>query len=614
MKDKMKTKHIIFGLAFNLSWMAGLTSCDVLDIEPRDSITDESFWNTVTDLQSYAEGFYQNLSSPSNEYDGTSDDRLTDTPDSWLFDEYTIPSSSSSSYWNWENIRDLNYFMARYDQVDASESEVNPWVAVIRFFRSLDYFDKIKTYGDVPWYEKDLTTADTEELYKARDDRFYVLSKIIEDLEYAIEWLPDKSSAETGALHKDCARTQLARVCLHYGTYMKYHNISSSYYTSTELLQMAVNMAKEVMDSGSYSIDMDASDSGSNQASFDGFSLPYSNLFTMEDLTSSSECILPRIYEADVLTHNLARTGGYTFSKDFAECFLCTDGLPISNSPLYQGDETIDDEFTNRDPRIYQILDSKFRPYTVRSDGSRIINAAYGQTNTYDANTSPSDAIHSAPGLTSGSGYTQIKLVSASQSQQTTVSTSTYDWFVYRYAEILLIRAEAECELGTITQTILDETINQLRDRVGMPHLTMNPVTDQSKARTTYYPSGVSDLLYEIRRERRIELAAEGFRYDDVMRWNAMVVYQNPKTFVGMRITDEMKSYYQSTIFEGSSARSTVTLSDGNDYIQMYSAKSEGDAGRIWSENDKRLLYPIPTTEITIYQSAGYTLEQNPGW
>lgn len=130
--------------------------------------------------------------------------------------------------------------MTRYQRVNATESEVNPVVAVIRFFRAFDYFDKIKTFGDVPWYEKDLTTADIDELYKARDDRDFVLGKIIEDLEFAIEWLPEKSAAEVGALHKDAARTFLARVCLHYGTYKKYHNVSTSP-TSQELLQKAAD-------------------------------------------------------------------------------------------------------------------------------------------------------------------------------------------------------------------------------------------------------------------------------------------------------------------------------------------------------------------------------------
>ena len=604
----MKTKHILFGLSLQLGLMVAFTSCDVTDLSPLDSITDESFWNTTNDLEAYATGFYENLGEPDNTLDYRSDDRLTTTPDEWLWDEYTLPADADDTDWNWENIRDLNYFMARYDQVDGSESEINQWVAVIRFFRALDYFSKIKTFGDVPWYDVDLTTADTEELYKARDDRFYVLSKIIEDLEYAIEWLPEKSSAETCALHKDAARVQLARVCLHYGTYMKYHSVSSSYYTYSELLQQAADLAEEIMDSGDYAI-VQAADNGSNQSSFDGYPLYYSNLFTMEDMSSCSEAILYQEYEDNVLMHNLARSTYQGFSKDFAETFLCTDGQPISVSDLYQGDNTIDDEFTNRDPRMYQIMDSKFRPYTLTSSGNRIINVGYSETNTYPSGTDPDfTSVHSAPEVTTYSGYNQIKFKTADQAQADAAWSSTYDWIVYRYAEVLLIRAEAEAELGTFTQSICDETINALRDRVGMPHLDITDVpTDVSEVRSKYYPT-VSDLIYEIRRERRIELAAEGFRYDDVMRWNALSVYENPKTYVGIVFSDDQMSLYEST------TRSGITLSDGTTYLQIYSGKSEGDASRVWDSDDKRLFYPIPTNEITIYAAAGYTLEQNPGW
>lgn len=350
----MKTKHIL--VALGLSLMGGFTACDVTELTPKDSITDESFWNTVNDLESYAKGFYKNLidSNADNLYtlDGRSDMRLTASPDQWLFDEWVIASNADdNSGWTWDNIRNLNYFMSRYQQVEAPESEVNPWVAVIRFFRAMDYFDKIKTFGDVPWYDRDLTTDDVEELYKARDSRDVVLNHIIEDLQFAIEWLPEKSAAETGALHKDAARTLLARVCLHYGTYKKYHNVSTAP-TSEELLRMAADIAKEVMDSGNYAI-VQGTDAGANQSSFEGYPLYYANQFTQEDLSNNRECILPAIFETDVLTHNMARTGGDGLSKDFAECFLCTDGLPIANSPLYQGDETLDDEMTNRDPRMY---------------------------------------------------------------------------------------------------------------------------------------------------------------------------------------------------------------------------------------------------------------------
>ena len=540
----MKTKHIL--VALGLSLMGGFTACDVTELTPKDSITDESFWNTVNDLESYAKGFYKNLIDSNADnlktLDGRSDMRLTASPDQWLFDEWVIASNADdNSGWTWKNIRNLNYFMSRYQQVEAPESEVNPWVAVIRFFRAMDYFDKIKTFGDVPWYDRDLTTDDVEELYKARDSRDVVLNHIIEDLQFAIEWLPEKSAAESGALHKDAARTLLARVCLHYGTYKKYHNVSTAP-TSDELLRMAANTAKEVMDSGNYDI-VQGADGGANQSSFEGYPLYYANQFTQEDLASNRECILPAIFETDVLTHNLARDGGDGLSKDFAESFLCTDGLPIANSPLYQGDETLDEEMTNRDPRMYQIIDSKFRPYTVRSNGMRVINTGINDQKEFSPTDNPGENVHSAPGLSGTStGYSPIKFKTANQSQQDAVQTSSYDWFVFRYAEILLIYAEAKCELGECTQGVLDETINKLRDRVEMPHLTTSPVAD---LKPLDYGYTLSPLLYEIRRERRIELALEGFRYDDIMRWNAMKLLENPKTFLGMRITDKVKELYQ---------------------------------------------------------------------
>ena len=430
----MKTKHILLGLSLGL--LGGFTACDVTDLNPKDSITDNSYWNTVSDLENYAKGFYMNLTGKGLRADGSenlddlntlderSDNRLVASPDQWLFNEWVIPSEANfDSKWYWNNIRNLNYFMTRYQRVNATESEVNPVVAVIRFFRAFDYFDKIKTFGDVPWYEKDLTTADIDELYKARDDRDFVLGKIIEDLEFAIEWLPEKSAAEVGALHKDAARTFLARVCLHYGTYKKYHNVSTSP-TSQELLQKAATLAKEVMDSGLYDI-VQGSDAGANQSAFADYPLYYANQFTQEDLTTNKECILARVFEADVLTHNLARGGGVGLSKDFAESFLCKDGLPIANSSEYKGDETLDDEMANRDPRMYQIIDSKYRPYTVKSNGMRVVNSGIDDKKEFSPSEEPGTNIHSAPGLTgTATGYSPIKLVSASQSQQDAVLTT----------------------------------------------------------------------------------------------------------------------------------------------------------------------------------------------
>ena len=122
----MKTKHIL--VALGLSLMGGFTACDVTELTPKDSITDESFWNTVNDLESYAKGFYKNLIDSNADnlktLDGRSDMRLTASPDQWLFDEWVIASNADdNSGWTWDNIRNLNYFMSRYQQVEAPESD-----------------------------------------------------------------------------------------------------------------------------------------------------------------------------------------------------------------------------------------------------------------------------------------------------------------------------------------------------------------------------------------------------------------------------------------------------------------------------------------------------------
>ena len=525
----MKLKYLA------LAGLLGFTACDdVIDLKPLDSFTDESYWTSVDDLRGYANRFYTNLSAPSSSGDQQSDNRVPGNYDAWLYNEYVVEQAGD---WSWTNIRNLNFFMARYQRVEGTEADINAQVAVIRFFRALDYFGKIKSYGDVPWYEKDLTDGDTEELFKPRDSRDFVLGKIIEDLEFAIQWLPEQNAAEECALHKDAARTQLSRVCLYYGTLKKYHNVGGTP-SSQELLQKAASNALAVMNTGRYEI-VKGQDAGCGQQAFEGYPLYYQNQFVQEDLSGNKEAILFRKYEDGVLMHATGRSQGVGYSKDFAESFLCKDGKPIGVSELYQGDETIDQEMINRDPRMYNIIDNVHRPYTVQADG------------TIETNFSKYDKNSSAPNVSaSGSvtGYANVKFSSADPTQWVANAT-TYDWFVYRYAEVLLNYAEAKYELGEMSQDVLDKTINLLRDRVEMPHLTMNVgFTDPN---WPDYGYDVDPLLQEIRRERRIELVAEGFRYDDIIRWKGVKLYENPKTVLGIRVTDKVISLYDEGSFGG---------------------------------------------------------------
>lgn len=576
--------------------MAGLMSItsacnDIIDLKPLDSFTDESYWTSIDDLTRYANRFYPMFSGPNWNEDTRSDNRVPGQYDKWLYNQYLLDDAGD---WDWGNIRQLNFFMTRYQRVAGTEADINEEVAKVRFFRALDYFGKIKTYGDVPWYEKDLQTTDKEELFKPRDSRDMIIGKIIEDLEFAITWLPEKNQVKNCELHKDAARAQLSRVCLYYGTYKKYHKVDGTP-TSQELLQKAADNAKAIMETGRYAI-VKGQDAGCGMKSFEGYPMDYQNLFVQEDLSENKEAILYREYQKGVVTHELGRNPGVGYSKDFVESFLCKDGKPIGISNMYKGDNTLDEELENRDPRLYQIVDNVHRPWTVQPDG------------TIEVHYSIFDKSKSAPAVgpnSSVTGYENVKYISADPTQWG-ANASTFDWFIYRYAETLLNYCEAMYELGKCDQTVLDKTINLIRDRVGMPHLKVN--VDFKDPNWPNYGYEVSPLLQEIRRERRIELVAEGFRYDDIIRWKATKLFENPKTVLGMRVTDDVIALYQEGTFGGEKGRPLVEY-QGKKYIRPYD-KDLNDAGRKWEENDKRYLWPISKNVILMNEN----ITQNPGW
>lgn len=576
--------------------MAGLMSItsacnDIIDLKPLDSFTDESYWTSIDDLTRYANRFYPMFSGPSWNEDTRSDNRVPGQYDKWLYNQYLLDDAGD---WDWGNIRQLNFFMTRYQRVAGTEADINEEVAKVRFFRALDYFGKIKTYGDVPWYEKDLQTTDKEELFKPRDSRDMIIGKIIEDLEFAITWLPEKNQVQNCELHKDAARAQLSRVCLYYGTYKKYHKVDGTP-TSQELLQKAADNAKAIMETGRYAI-VKGQDAGCGMKSFEGYPMNYQNQFVQEDLSQNKEAILYREYQEGVVTHELGRNPGVGYSKDFVESFLCKDGKPIGISNMYKGDNTLDEELENRDPRLYQIVDNVHRPWTVQPDG------------TIEVHYSIFDKTKSAPAVgpnSSVTGYENVKYISADPTQWV-ANASTFDWFIYRYAETLLNYCEAMYELGKCDQAVLDKTINLIRDRVGMPHLKVN--VDFKDPNWPNYGYEVSPLLQEIRRERRIELVSEGFRYDDIIRWKATKLFENPKTVLGMRVTDDVIALYQEGTFGGEKGRPLVEY-QGKKYIRPYD-KDLNDAGRKWEENDKRYLWPISKNVILMNEN----ITQNPGW
>lgn len=560
----MKIQYLLY-----VSAALSLASCNdaFLDREPQ-SIYDETFWNSVSDLKTYANAFYDILpTGVVNLGDEDSDNQIPFHPNAFLWGQYSVPTEggdTGNQYWSkdyWKNIRQLNYFMTHYQSVKAAEADVNLYVAEIRFFRAWEYYSKIQTFGDVPWLEKDLS-VDSEELYGPKMPRNKITEKIIEDLEFAITWLPEKGKEEINRLNKDVARHVLARICLNEGTHYKYHDELGYGADVAGLLQKAADLTDELIKSAHYEIYK----TGHPEKD-------YYNLFVMEDKSSLKEAILFIDYAKALREHNAChwlRNAKSGWSKDFADSFLYLDGKPASaTSKSHVQNRTMAEEADERDPRFRQLILTSEDPYTMTADGNKTYI-------TEDKNFISAEC---------PTGYWVRKYFNPDPSQDVEAKC-TIDGIAFRYAETLLINAEAKAELGIITQDNLDETINELRIRAGMPKLTMEVgFTDANWPEWGY---DLSPLLQEIRRERRIELAGEGFRFADLKRWKAGKLLENPQTYLGKYVQGEDGQFYQTIV---------------------YANYATPDKSRKW--NDKMYLYPIPLGEL---QRNPNLLPQNPGW
>jgi hypothetical protein len=588
---KIKYHSIIFVL------FALFSACQITDTVPKDAITDLNYWKKPDDLKLFANNLYTTLAttltSPSATLDNQSDNVITGTQNTILFNTMAVPGSNGGwASGDWTNIRNCNYFLSHYQTVVGAQVDINQYLGEIQFFRATEYFYKVRRFGDLPWIDKDLTVTDSTYLMAARAPMKTIVDHIITDLTAAITNLKTPDLLDAGRINKYAAMQMLARVCLYEGTYLKYRNITG-YQT---YLTTAATTTDAIMATGKYDIVK-----ATAPYIVTGYPLYYKQQFIQEDLTANKECIMPRIYTLGLLLHGLSRTvdqAGSGASKDFAEDFLCTDGLPIALSPLYQGDDSVQMEMTNRDPRMRNILDNKNLPYYL--DGSKPI--------TYPVTPV---AVNKCP-----TGYMVSKFRDPVPAQNE-ANQSTSDWYYFRYAEVLLINAEAKAELGTIAQADLDKTINKLRsrlDEVGkftMGTLTLNPPVDPlaTVGGNPRYGYAVTPLIYEIRRERRIELAFEGFRWDDICRWNAGKLIENPKTMLGIVVNIGVVARYK--LYNGGTdqfaSRTLYTLTDWNSKTKTL-LKVYTNTTRTWV--DKLYLLPLPTTQLTLNPH----LTQNPGW
>jgi hypothetical protein len=571
---------------------------EFLERVPLDKITNDSFWNTENDLRVYNNSIYhiarveddvsilvghdEGFDSQSRGHiyqDGFSDNTAPRHARADFYQrkragKHAIPTTPEIfGYKGWNFLRAVNVGLENYGKAAVTEEVRNKYVGEARLLRAWFYADKVSKFGDNQWVDKELNVDDEDILYGTRDDREFVMEKVLEDLNFATQWMPNSwgDGNAPGRLNRWAALHVKARICLFEGTWRKYHGGSNA----DMWLQQAADAALEVMQSGPYSLYQSADPARS-----------YNELHQRENYAGNPEVLVWRRYEAGIFTNHALNyhkdyVGGAT--KDMVEDYLCTDGLPISLSALYQGDAVYEDIFENRDPRLRQtILHPEDQPIY-----------RYGNHD-FAAYTYP--RIQGTPGgRSSTTGYHIIKVWQLGPSYAT-YNTSTTPAIVLRFAETLLIYAEAKAELGTIDQADLDMSINLLRDRVGMPHLDLNPPMDPR-----YANDGVSALIVEIRRERRVELFMEGFRYDDLRRWKQGTKLQR-KSY-GMRWDAANKARFDPT----NTATIGVGTVDGVEYLEIFKGT---DYETPEFNEAKHYLWPLPTSAI----SQNPNLGQNPGW
>lgn len=470
-----------------------MTACnkDFLQRNPKTEITSVEFFNSPGDLETYTNGMYYMLPASSDDlfsdnisiYNGGAElDNLI---------RGKISPDNVSGWDNWGDLRRINFMLDNVYKTTGDQTAINHFIGIARFFRGLFYFNMVKRYGDVPWYSHVMQTSDQAMIYKARDPRTLVVDSIMADLEFAATNISTNKNGGTNTrVTKWVAYTLLARVALYEGTFREYHTDLNLQSTAQAYLQRAATASDTIMNNGGFAVYSTGSGA-----------LDFRALFSSNSLAGNKEVIFLQRNDVKLGVANnthVVLDWQWALSRGLANDFLMTDGTPFTSQSNYDKEGFVQ-MFQNRDPRMAEtIMPPGFAttpggsPYLIKPDFGGML-----QVKCY-----PRD-----PALRGGwvADYTDLP--------------------IFRYAEMLLTNAEAKAELGTLTQPGLDKTVNLLRRRVGMPDLNMAGANaNPDAAQAAMYPavSGANQgVLLEIRRERRVEMACEGLRWNDLLRWKA---------------------------------------------------------------------------------------------
>jgi hypothetical protein len=589
---------------------------DVLDRPPVTKIVDEKYWRNEDDIRLYANTFYPNYFNgfatsftldytPVRGYTFSDDvtgknvqanfESSVPTSRGSAAEDATWLSTYSGPTWDFAWVRKSNVLLDRLDNVAKSrisDEAYKHWTAVAKFFRGYEYSRLVSVFGDVPYFDKVVSDTATSLLYKDRDDRGVVMDKVYDDFKYVLANIRENDG--TQYLNKYIAAAFISRFMLFEGTFQHYHNLDAA--RAKKYLQFAQDAAEIVMNSNKYN-----------------FTKDFKSLFSSESLAGHPEVLLYRVYDAALnITHSIGSysNGTETVGVDpnlvLIKSFIATDGKAWQNSSVANASSfAVADLIKTRDPRFEaSFIDKVNAAATTLLYGYKF---ASREAITYIGKTPP-------PAWGS--------------------NTNTSDAPVMRLAEVVLNWIEAKAELAlyyggpAIGQGDLDKSINAIRNRPLDAAAIAKGVQKTAPLLLSAIPddptrdADVPALLWEIRRERRMEFVFENTRLLDLKRWkklNYMDFSTNPDYLLGpwVNMQTEIPSLL-TTATKGKmkvkKADGTIVTWDGTNAAAMVGYYMVENAANRLAFTDKNYLAPVGQSQIIQYQEHGYKLTQTKGW
>ncbi len=559
-----------------LSLMAGivlLTGCDLLNNNPDDSFTKGNFFTSETNVEMYTNYFYSEWSGYGNNgsygtfyFPTLNDNQAVTGITTWDF--ITIPATNSTWDASYAEVRRANILLENIDGVEMSAASMAYYKSLGHLYRAWQHFCVVRKFGDCYWVDHSLTTEDEDILYGPRQPRNTVMDNILADLNYAVENMGDKNADSRTAYNVYVAQAIKAQICLFEGTYAKYHKNDTE--RSKKYLAEAKAATEAIIKSGKFALTPGA----------EGYRANYNSL----ELAGNTEMIMYKNYVQNVLRHATqdyccGSTPTNGMSKAAFNAYLKKDGTLADKNDDHgvlgtegydAGKPVIYHLLEARDPRLAQQIDG----YLCYVGNNRArYEGVEGQIGAAE-NT-----------VTTGYGILKFDEPETPSGLRQSTTGNVTDCPLFWYAEILLTHAEACAELGE--DAAAKESLNALRNRVGMAPYTVAVNDPANKI-------GVSDLIWEIRRERRVELMFDNNdRYWSLIRWHQLDLLDTEKN------PDQTKGAWVADNWPGAND----VKRDANGYIDLNDAY-------VRKFEEKHYLAPIPSGQIVLNPQIG----QNPGW